>query len=192
MDKSPSQVLAEELRKTRERRGWTQQALADRLEEIDLPIDRSTIAKIEANTRGVSVDEVLAFAIALGVPPMILMVPRSEDKVRVAPGVKVGSWEAAAWWRGVFPLDNAISPEDRRFFDDACSDAEATVRTELPAVFEIWRNAELALAYASVAIAEQGANREGAVRSAEQVLTEIRDDAVSALRKIRKLAKEAE
>lgn len=184
MEKTPSQVLADELRRTRERRGWTQQALAERLEAIDLPIDRSTIAKIEAGSRGVSVDEVLAFAVALGVAPMSLMLPRSGGRVRIAPGVEVDSWVAAAWWRGVFPLGDDAALEDRRFFDDACTDIEAAVRAELPMISEIHRSAELAVLYASMAVSERGELR---ADSLVRVLSEIRDDVASALRKARKL-----
>ena len=137
-DPSVSKVVAEQLRKTRDRKGWTQQQLVDRLEQIGSSIDRSAVAKIETGARGITFDEVLAFAVALGVPPQSLAMPRSSGNVQITPEVRVRADEAQSWWRGI----DALDPEDQRFFDDSCSDADAAVRREFPDLIDIRRRVE--------------------------------------------------
>jgi transcriptional regulator with XRE-family HTH domain len=50
----PSEVFAERMQEVRERRRWSQQELADRLDELGWPTDRSTLARIEGKSRGVA------------------------------------------------------------------------------------------------------------------------------------------
>jgi transcriptional regulator with XRE-family HTH domain len=120
--KTPSEIFAVEVRTTRERKGWTQQQLADRLAALDCPIDRSIIAKIESGKRGVSLDEAFAFAAALGVSPAALALPRGTDTdVRVAPNLTVRGYEAYRWLQG----RAALIDHDKRFYNDARPDFEA-------------------------------------------------------------------
>jgi transcriptional regulator with XRE-family HTH domain len=123
----PSDVFAAELASTRERKHLTQQQLSDRLEDIGSPIDRSTIGKIEAGKRGVSIDELFAFATALGVSPMSLTVPRSDAQMRVAPNREALTVEVVQWARNMSPLpfDPDFDDPDYRFFEDAVTDSEA-------------------------------------------------------------------
>lgn len=117
----PSEVLAHELSAVRQRKGWTQQQLADRLKEIGAPLDRVMVAKIEKGLRGVSVDEALALAVALGVSPLALLLPRTgAAKVRLAARSQVMSLIARDWIRGTAPLDDF----DERFFFEEVSDDE--------------------------------------------------------------------
>ena len=58
-----------------------------------MPIDRSSIAKIESGKRGVSLDELFWFAVALDVSPMALCVPRDGVELQVAPTVAAFGWE---------------------------------------------------------------------------------------------------
>lgn len=121
----PSEVLPTELAATRERHHVTQQQLAERLEELGSPIDRSTIGKIESGRRGVAVDELFAFAAALGVPPMSLVVPRSAERMRVAPALEADAGDVMRWARGIRPLAQGWSTEEDRRFFDAMPDSEA-------------------------------------------------------------------
>jgi transcriptional regulator with XRE-family HTH domain len=110
----PRQVFAARVREARERRGWTQQQLADRLAEIGYTdetgtrlLARSTLAKIE-DGRGdgsgprsnASLEDVLALAAALDCSPMHLLVPRDADESvqvarhLVAPAPILGEWIA--------------------------------------------------------------------------------------------------
>jgi transcriptional regulator with XRE-family HTH domain len=105
-------VFAKRVQQARQRRGWTQQQLVDRLVEIGYTndagaarLDRSTIAKIEdersSNTRSnAPLEDVLALAAALDCSPMHLLTPRdANEKVQVsrqlaAPAPFLGEWIA--------------------------------------------------------------------------------------------------
>lgn len=105
-------VFAQRLREMRDTRGWTQQDLADRMRELGYPMDRASIVKIErlapesrgrgAKARKVSIDEVFAFAAALGVLPGALLHP--PDDVAIAPGLELDSVLFDAWTSGWLPL----------------------------------------------------------------------------------------
>jgi transcriptional regulator with XRE-family HTH domain len=79
----PEQVFAQRVREIRTRRGWTQQKLAERLSELGLPTDRTTVLKIEkgetTRARNVSLREALAIAAALEVAPVHLIAPLEDD-----------------------------------------------------------------------------------------------------------------
>lgn len=127
----PSEVFATQVKAMRDRRQWTQQDLADRLVSMDATIDRSTVAKIESGSRGVSLDEAVTFAVALGVPPSALVLPRGAGaNVRLAPNVVARAWEALSWWRGVLP----VGPDKGapRWFHDAQTDSEVVAESEVP------------------------------------------------------------
>ena len=129
---SINQVFAYRLRDARLTKQWKQQELADAMQRIGHPINRATIAKIEAGARGVggghgrttvkrgqtaarpvSLDEAIAFAVALDVPPPSLFLPIiREDDVQVAPKVRIDVDTAHAWARGEEPLD----PNDGPFY----------------------------------------------------------------------------
>jgi putative transcriptional regulator len=95
---SPAQVFGRRLRETRERRGWKQGELADRLR-----IDRTTLNKIENGTRGdVRLSQLFQFARALDIAPVNLLTPRLDDvDLVVTPGSKpMRPSEARKWIRG--------------------------------------------------------------------------------------------
>ena len=129
---SVNRVFAYRLRDARLSKQWKQQDLADAMEKIGHPINRATIAKIEAGARGVggahgrdpikrgetrprpvSLEEAIAFAVALNVPPQSLFLPIiRQDDVQLAPKVRVAVDVAHAWARGEEPLD----PHDGPFY----------------------------------------------------------------------------
>jgi transcriptional regulator with XRE-family HTH domain len=121
----PSEVFITELGRARRRKDLTQQQLVDRLEAIGASVDRSAVGKIEAGKRGVSVDELFSFAEALGMSPLALVVPRSGDRMRVAPGREVATADVVQWARNLRPLpDSGFDGADLRFFYDGVTDRE--------------------------------------------------------------------
>jgi transcriptional regulator with XRE-family HTH domain len=129
---SVNQVFAYRLRDARLTRRWTQQDLADAMKRVGYPINRVTIAKIEAGARGVggahgdqpsksgqtrprdvSLEEAIAFAVALDVPPPSLFLPIiRQDDVQLTSRVRIDVDTAHAWTRGERPLD----PENARYY----------------------------------------------------------------------------
>jgi transcriptional regulator with XRE-family HTH domain len=160
---SPSDVFAEQVAAVRGRKGWTQQQLADALVAIGAPIDRGTVAKIESRKRGVSVDELVWFAVALGVQPAALLLPRSADAfVQLAPhpDYVAGTYEAHAWFRGLYPLRSDADDGPRaRFFFDEIPDAEVTAERVLPGIHDLYRLASLTLQYAAEPLGRQSLKR---------------------------------
>lgn len=66
----PSERLSANMRALRSNYRWSQQELADRVEGVKL--GREAVNRIEANSRGVDVDELHAIADAFGVPLRVL------------------------------------------------------------------------------------------------------------------------
>jgi transcriptional regulator with XRE-family HTH domain len=124
------------------RKEWTQQDLADALERIGAPIDRSTIAKIESRKRNVSLDELFWFAAALGVAPGALVLPRREENVRVGPLLTTGAHNAMRWFRGLAPLSGKA---DDRFFFDEVPDQEVAAERRLPGIHRLIQDAAAVL-----------------------------------------------
>jgi transcriptional regulator with XRE-family HTH domain len=135
--KSPSEAAAEELKRVRTRKGWNQQQLADRMDEIGAGIDRATISKIEKGYRRITLDEVFWFAYALGVSPAALMFPRPGRSIlAVTPKTSVRTAQALHWLRGTHPVDD---PDDAgwRFFEEETIDQEALTYRRRPTLMLI-------------------------------------------------------
>lgn len=116
---TPNETFARYLREVRERRRWSQQDLADRMDELGWPLDRSTIARTEAGPaqRKVSLDEAIALSAALGVAPIHMFVPRSDDeKLALTPTWTVGAHSARQWVRGRLALASNTVEEDARVY----------------------------------------------------------------------------
>lgn len=148
-----SKTVGEQVRRHRERKGWTQARLSDELAALGEPMDRVVLTRIEKGTRGVTVDEVLLLALALGVSPAHLMMPRATAPVKLAAEFPaVAGWEALMWLRGASPLlqaDGAVEDEEQlRFFYESCPDYESAAQRRHPHVFEVWVIAALAVSYA--------------------------------------------
>ncbi len=111
----------------RRRRGWTQDQLADRLEELGWPSDRIAVNKFEATRTGrsnrkITLDEAFAYAAALG-PSLTYMAgaPESPDEpVAVAPGLAIEAGHVRRWVSGLEPLQ----PDDARSFHEHFPDDE--------------------------------------------------------------------
>lgn len=89
------------MREARERRGWKQGELAQRVH-----LDRTTLNKIERGTRGdVTISQLFTFAIVLSMHPVHLLTPSADDlDIEMAPGGPVMSpADARRWIRGAKP-----------------------------------------------------------------------------------------
>ena len=67
--------LASRLKKEREDCGWSQGELSRRMKQVGVDLNQSSISKIEAYARSISVDELLGFSKAFNIPVMGLLLP---------------------------------------------------------------------------------------------------------------------
>lgn len=101
---NPEAVLRAEIRTQRNRQGMTAQQLADQVAESGGKLSRQAISKIETGDRGVSLDELLVLARALGVPPILLLFPvGTRETVEPLPGMVVYTDDAMQWFTGERP-----------------------------------------------------------------------------------------
>lgn len=106
MPASPTQVVAAQVRRLRDRHGWTAQQLADKMTEAGIAWNRAIVAKLETGRRSfVTVDEVMALAYVLDVAPVHLLVPienglAPNTQLRITSSVVTVPGAARAWIRG--------------------------------------------------------------------------------------------
>jgi transcriptional regulator with XRE-family HTH domain len=112
---TPSSYVGPQVRKWRDRRGWSQQDLANRLHELGAAQtgwSQTKVHKLEAGklTR-VLVDDVFELALALDVSPLYLLTPleghdEQGNTFKVWLGGKVDAWPwvVRQWIRGVQPI----------------------------------------------------------------------------------------
>ena len=108
----PRAVLRERMKTIRKHQGLTQEGLADKLTEQGSPIDRASLGKIETGSRGISLDEAVAIALALDVSIAHLLVPDSPVPIQIGKWRIAGGGRYAQWVRGGRPLP---SQDDRSF-----------------------------------------------------------------------------
>lgn len=125
---TPTQVVTQRVRELRALHGWSAATLATKCADVGAPtLNRSVIANLESGRRDyVTIDEVLALAVALDVAPLHLMVPTDDlvthrqhgpvlvDGYRLTDRLSVDSLRRVrAWIRG----ELAIPGVDRRIYD---------------------------------------------------------------------------
>lgn len=97
-------VVAARIKRYREASGLTQGEVAERTQMLGSPLSRSTIAKVEVGgTRADNLPlvDLLVFAAALDVPPVLLFLPLGESEtVEVTPGITVHPHLALEWLAG--------------------------------------------------------------------------------------------
>jgi transcriptional regulator with XRE-family HTH domain len=152
-----SEILAERVRSVRERRHWTQQELADRLQSFDgTQWKQPTIAKVESGKREVTVEELVALAFALGVSPAALMLPADDEAlVRLTPNTVAGAGSVLSWIRGTSPMGGTRigetqSVDNVRFYEDERTDGQARAERALPGITRLTWDATMALMLASL------------------------------------------
>ena len=96
----------------RKRLGLTAQQLAERTKELDYHVTRVAISKIEGNLRAGKLDvaELLVLAVALDIPPALLLFPDFPDgSVELVPGGHAHVENAFNWLSGNAPAPRTIS-----------------------------------------------------------------------------------
>jgi hypothetical protein len=88
--------------------------LAERTRELGYPVSRVAISKIEGNFRSGKLDvaELFALAVALEIPPALLLLPAFPDEeVEVLPGLSVSVLRAREWICGHAPIPVKIEAD---------------------------------------------------------------------------------
>jgi transcriptional regulator with XRE-family HTH domain len=93
------------MRKLRTERGWSAQRLSEEMSKVGVPWDRSIVANLEyGRRRTVSVEELLALAYVLAVPPPLLFLDlESGADVEIVAGVALHPWLVWEWATGERP-----------------------------------------------------------------------------------------
>lgn len=104
----------------------SQEGLAARCAELGAPsVDRSVIANLEAGRRKrVTIEEVMALALALDATPLALLVPSEEEaRVAITQTRDASARELASWLGAIDPLDG----QDPDVFDETAEGVDAMV-----------------------------------------------------------------
>lgn len=107
MPERPSEAFARRMKRYRERRSWTQEAIAAELAAVGWKIDRVQVAKIETGARKVSLDEAIIIAWVLSLPPAFLYLPLGEGDVTLEAEVTIDADGARRWVTGQAPAMNS-------------------------------------------------------------------------------------
>jgi transcriptional regulator with XRE-family HTH domain len=88
----PSRVVGLRVRETRKDRRWTQGQLAQELREVGIRIGQTDVARLEKlpgdkghDPRSVTVEDWLALAFVLDIPPLALLLPTDDERLAVLP-----------------------------------------------------------------------------------------------------------
>lgn len=101
--------VAAQVARWRNARGLSYAALGARLEDAGWPVPVLGLRRIEAGARRVSVDDLLALAVALEISPFDLLTSHNSDDAATAVPSDVVQAELLAWAR----KDSGLSREDR-------------------------------------------------------------------------------
>lgn len=109
-----TRLLADRVTQLRERAGITQADFGRKMSELRPGWSRSSVAKFEKYQReSVSVADLFAFALALDVPPVMLLAdPREVELVPVDSESEATAWDAFSWLIGAKTLDGHIPLRD--------------------------------------------------------------------------------
>lgn len=107
-----SDIAARRIREARNRRGWTVKQLAEHCVKAGAGhLTAAVITNLETRRRPgreITADELLALAWVLGVPPLQLLAPLSDDEtLQVVPGRDLAPLDAAGW---LTDDDSALAP----------------------------------------------------------------------------------
>ena len=125
--------LIKNLEQLRKARRLSYQDLSVRLREVGRPIPALGLSRIEKGTRRVDADDLVGLALALGVNPSALLLPRDtalRDVVTLTEEQNASATDAWAWADGRRPLP-AAGPFTRSSMDlQAAVDFAANARPE--------------------------------------------------------------
>ncbi|GAA2738929.1 helix-turn-helix transcriptional regulator [Actinocorallia aurantiaca] len=116
----PSDVAALRFRELRKRRDLTVQQVVDALRDLGMTeLTTSVITNLElgrrdgSGRRRMTLEELIALAYVLDVPPLELLAPLGQDvTVTILPGLEVGPYELRNWLTGNSRLGNRPTPDD--------------------------------------------------------------------------------
>lgn len=103
--------LLPEVRRRMQPKGWSQRRLAEEMSARGMPLDHTSIAKIENGKRDVSLDEALAICAALEVSPVHMFIPRHEGLVNIG-GTDYRTERARAFVAGTEPMTARNVPRE--------------------------------------------------------------------------------
>jgi transcriptional regulator with XRE-family HTH domain len=101
---TPADEVSENLSILRKTSGLSLRQLAGRLDEIGWPIGADGLNRVEMGKRQVTVGDLVALAMVLGVSPMTLAMPARRQPVQLTPAVRTGWRPAWLWAVGEVPL----------------------------------------------------------------------------------------
>lgn len=126
---APSEVVADQLGYIRQRKGWTQEQLAEAVSAIGVKMDRTVVAKIETRKRNVTIDDLFALAAALEVSPVALLLPFDADaEIALAPGLVKDAEAVRRWACFEGPIGTGGATELRFYFENVGDEHSAAVR----------------------------------------------------------------
>jgi len=160
------------------------QWLADETARFGYPISRAALANYESGRKkGLDVTELMTIAVALEVPPLVLLFPDLPDgAVEVMPKLPISSWDAAAWFSGEGPSplhlgdDGGSSPVPRGF---ALIRAVRALQAQLASVGQFY---DLIMQFAQGAL--PGQKR---VHPGDPPMTLLKDQLTAASKEIKRL-----
>lgn len=120
---------ADNLKQLRQARRLTQDELAEANERLGRPMTMQIIGKTETGDRRIDVDDLVTFAIALGVTPNRLLLPDSANADRPAeltPGYQVSELDAWKWATGEHPLPKGYDAPQLQMVLDSDREARFT------------------------------------------------------------------
>ena len=109
------ELVAENLRRARVAMGLSTHELARRVTGIGLPTAESALLRLEAGQDPVSVSQLVAIALALGMPPALLLAPLNVSSVQWvdAQGRPPASWALFhEWARSLSPPGPEEAPQE--------------------------------------------------------------------------------
>lgn len=128
---SPTQTVIEQVKRLREGQGLSGAGIARRMTELGIPWDRNTIAKLENGHRAsLGLDEWLALAYILDVPPLALLLPSEPRHYRITPATFEQAVTVGMWLLGYRPLPTRSAG---LVHPGVTAAREARFRAEMPA-----------------------------------------------------------
>ncbi|MCW2960260.1 MAG: hypothetical protein JWM90_647 [Thermoleophilia bacterium] len=98
---SLAEHLGANVRQLRKDRGLSLAEVSARMTTSGVPLSLNGLSKVELGNRELNLDELVALAAALGVPPLVVLFPLGRQReVALLPGMAVGTWAAAKWFAG--------------------------------------------------------------------------------------------